>query len=196
MTSRVLILAMERCHRERDAVVSSLEHADWRVRYAAAVAAGLWRDPAHIEALSALLEREDREPLYTQPAVRYEGDGEPLPPGYDDATALAEYVGPIRVIFPRPPTDGEREAWRRRGRVKQAALFAIAAIGQAPPALVARIAGYVTSKEEDAVVQAAATRCLGALGARGHLDVLRAAAASEDWCVSTEAARGLRSLGG
>ena len=183
---------MESCHAEAVRVPDALSHSEWRVRYAAAVAAGRWRDAAHLPALEALLEREDDEPLYTQPAVHFEGAGVPLPPGYDDATALAEYVGPVRVVFPREPTVREREAWRRRGRIKQAVLFAIASIGRASPRIEQRIAAYVGSEAEDAVVRAAAARCLGILGAREHVEVLRAAAKSDDWCLATEAARGLR----
>jgi HEAT repeat protein len=179
---------MERCSRDPSFAREALAHPDWNVRFAAAVAAGRSRDASALAGLAALLAEEAGRPLYTQPPVHYEGSG--------DATEIAEQVRPLVASFPVEPDPETREAWRRRGRLKQAALYAVADIAIADPGLVATACRMAADGGEDYPVRMAACRCLGRIGGRECLPVLEAAAALDEWCTAVEARKAIEAIDG
>jgi HEAT repeat protein len=161
-------------------LLAALADADWHVRYAAAVALGDLRDARALNGLLALLEAEDAAPLYTQPED-YGG----LHAGSPEATVS-------RLPAETPPATAE--AWRRRGRVKQAACFAIAAIAAGTPAIRACLERYTADEGEDYMVRAAAARALGVIGTAKSCPALEAAAQFHEFCTKTEAAKALARL--
>jgi HEAT repeat protein len=185
-TARVEL--MERCFRDPAFAREALGHPDWQVRFAAAEAVGRAADAASLDGLAGLLEEERRAPLYDQPPVRYQGMG--------DATEIAERVDPLVPSFPFEPDAPTKEAWRRRGRLKQAALFAIARIGSAEPGLVKTVCAMALDDGEDYAVRMAACRCLGRIGDRDCLPTLEAAAAIDEWCTAVEARKSIEAIRG
>ena len=155
-------------------------HDDWRVRYAASVAAGDLRAPEAIAPLMWVLWREDAAPLYSQP---------PLPAG-----GSAGSSGVTTPAFPEGTTPETIEAWRRRGRVKQAACLALGYIGEAAPQALAALQRYAVAPEEDYVVRAAACQALGKINHPSSREVLLRAAKDEEWCTNHEAAKALARL--
>ena len=193
---------IERVLRDPSAIPEAAEHPDWRVRYGAAVACGraLAPDPAHgpsretdpvgaearVRTLFRILDREEGRPLYDQPRARY--------PGSHDDTRMAEQIRAVRVEFDREATEEEMEAWKCRGRVRQAALFALGDLGPAASGdLLAeaqrRILGFLD--ETDAAVRMAAARALGRLGDPDSLRVLERLQDDPEWCTRTEARKAL-----
>jgi HEAT repeat protein len=179
---------MDRCFADLPFARTALAHPDWHVRFAAAEAVGRAGDRGALDALHALLESERGQPLYSQPPVRYEGLG--------DATEIAERVDPLIMSFPSEPDPETREAWRRRGRLKQAALFAIACIGEAGAPLAAEVRRLAAEDGEDEPVRAAACRCLGRIGGAESLPALEKAAAVDEWCTATEARKSIEAIRG
>lgn len=163
------------------ALIEMLENENWRLNYSAAVALEDWSDPRFLPALTRLLEREDREPLYE------------LPQG----CSAGGHAGTIFIgqpSFPSQYTLREIEAWRRRGRVKQAVCFALAKFSSLPAGLLRHLEKYAVNQKEDHMVRAAASRVLGACGDRDSLAVLALASDDEEWCAKTEARKALAAL--
>lgn len=168
---------MERVLTDRSALTDAAVHADWRVRYAAAVAMGRTGDPEWLPDLSAMLEREDGRPLYDQPRASF--------PGSHDDTRMAEQILAVHEVFDREAGEDEREAWKCRGRVKQACLFSIGDIGVGDESLRRKVEAYL--EETDDVVRMAAARALGRIGNAGSLPALEQLLDVPEFCSRTEA---------
>ncbi len=168
---------MERVLSDRSSLGDAAAHEDWRVRYAAAVAMGRTGDRSYLQTLAALLEREDGRPLYDQPRASF--------PGSHDDTRMAEQILAVHEVFEREAGDFEREAWKCRGRVKQACLFAIGDIGFADESLRRKVEAYLV--ETDDVVRMAAARALGRIGDAGSLSALEPLLDVPEFCSRTEA---------
>jgi HEAT repeat protein len=188
MESLSRAVLMDRCFADAAFARAALSHPDWSVRFAAAEAIGRAGDAGSLGALQALLDEERSMPLYDQPPVRYEGMG--------DATEIAERVDPLVLSFPKEPDPDTKEAWRRRGRLKQAVLFAIARIGRADPSLVQCVCRLAADDTEDYPVRAAACRCLGSIGGTECFPALEAAAGVDEWCTATEARKSIEAIRG
>ena len=147
-------------------LIGQLCHADWRVRYAAAIALGERKSAVAVPALAAVLEEENKAPIYSQ-----KEDLAGLPAGSNRSPA-----GRI----PDGVTLDTAEAWRRRGRLKQAVCLALAAIGQS----------------EDYGVRAASCKALGLIRDPSSLEILKAASDDQEWCTATEARKGVAALSG
>jgi HEAT repeat protein len=148
---------MRKCFTCSDGELADLAaDTDWQVRYAAAVAIGARGDAMYLPMLERMLDIEDERPLYTQPEPEYIGTS--------GDSSLAELVKPFQVVFPHPVDADTLEAWKCRGRVKQAVLFAIHAIGTANDSLIRRMTAYVEDDIQDASVKCAAVRALGRVG--------------------------------
>jgi HEAT repeat protein len=188
---RGAVQRMEACFTDPGALRAGFSDPDWTVRLAAATAAGQRRDPALMDLLIALLDAEGAEPLYTQPPAQLASGG--------DSTEIAERIDPVEVTFPslaEAPGAATLDAWRRRGRIKQAVLFAVAAIGSAPASFVRRVERCLADKAEDYPVRMAAARCLGAIGDERSRAALQAGAAVDEWCTATESRKALEVIRG
>ena len=158
---------------------AGLADPDWRVRYASIGAIEDLADAQAIPALLALLSAEDAEPLYGQRGHTW-GIGAGEPRG--------------RVQLPADLPEATRRAWERRGRLKQAACFALGAIGRADPAVLAALHRYAVDAAEDYLVRAAANHALGCIASPASRAVLKQATRDEEWCTATEARKALRQL--
>ena len=158
-----------------------LRDPDWRVRYAAAVALQDRGDPAAIPALLAALAAEDAEPLYTSPEL----------PGADFDAAGAR---PVEVLFPEGTPEATKEAWRRRGRVKQAIALALGAIGSDDPAAVAALQRNAVDQAQDYAVRAASCHALGEIADPASAACLEQACADEEFCTRHEALKAYRKV--
>ena len=162
-------------------------HADWRVRYAAALAMAQDPMPRWLPFLQRMLEIESERQLYAQPAVRFSvGTGD---------TRMAEQIGPIEVLFDAEYAEATKEAWRCRGRVRQAVLFAIAAIGTCDDELREMLHGFLRDPDEDFAVKAATARALGMIGHPDSVPFLHMAVAVDEWCTNREARKALQRMG-
>lgn len=157
----------------------AMADADWQVRYAGAIAAGELKSPELVPVLMDVLKQEDAAPLYTQP-----GDLSGGPAGANT---------PMRAKLDAAD-EATLDAWRRRGRIKQAAIWALADIGQSSAALRAHLHRYAVDLKEDYAVRAAACRALGVLGDASSVAVLEKAATDDEWCTNCEAKKSLRLL--
>ena len=158
-------------------LINLLANPDWMVQFAAAVALGDRRDPRAKEALLRLLRTEDAAPLYTQ-----DKDIGSAPAGSNSAP---------EPEFPEGTTDATRAAWERRGRLKQAACYALADIGGADPLTLEFLHRYAADAKEDYTVRAAASRALGAFRDPSSRPFLTTAAKDEEMCTKTEAEKAL-----
>jgi len=165
-------------------VIALLKDADWRVAMAAAVALGDRKDATAVPALVELLDREDKEPqLFTQTedysyqtfaGVCFALFGSPLPADTSEATALA---------------------WQRRGRLKQSAIWSLAAIGVADDAaLLKRLQGYALDQKQDYMVRAASFRALGIFGDPSSRATFEKGMSDPEWCTMTEARKALAKI--
>ena len=163
-------------------LLDALRSSDWRARYAAATA--LYDRPAAeaIAPLVEVLDDEDAAPLFGQPE---EFGG--IPAGANT---------PYQITFPEGATEYEIEAWRRRGRVKQAAIWTLGRIGAADPHVLARLHRYAVDQAEDYMVRAAANKALGLIADPSSLPVVRQAMGDQETCTVMEATRAYRSAGG
>ena len=159
---------------------TALAHDDWRVRYAAAVALGDMPTPAAVAPLLSALAIEDAAPLYSQPE---------LPAG-----GSAGSSGVVTPEFPAGTTPDQIEAWRRRGRVKQAVCLALGAIGDGSPGVLAVLHRYAVDSGEDYLVRASSCKALGQIGSPASRAVLSVASKDEEWCTSKEAMKGLECI--
>lgn len=183
--------AMEECLRwaaERGAAAARdlqarLAHSDWRVRYAAAVALGDLRAAEAVPALLKALKAEDEAPLFSQP--RSLGGGSAGSPAAREADEILRTTPP-EVL----------EAWRRRGRLKQAICLALAEIGEAAQEAVPILRRYAVDQGQDYAVRAAACHALGRIAAEDNRDILTQASQDEEWCTRTEARKALQRLRG
>jgi HEAT repeat protein len=162
-----------------------LRDADWRVRYAAAVALQDRRDPAAIPALLETLAAEDAAPLFSSPEL-------------EDTILDAAGARPTDIPFPPGTTEEMKEAWRRRGRIKQAVALALGAIGQAAPraaqdpAVLAVLHRYARDPEQDYAVRAASCHALGEIASPASAACLKQACADEETCTRLEAMKAYR----
>lgn len=161
-------------------------HADWRIRYAAAMAMAQHPTPNWIPLLQQMLQIEAERPLYTQPVVQFSrGTGD---------TRMAEQIGPIAVMFDAEYTEATKDAWRCRGRVRQAVLFALAAIGTCSDEVRDILHGFLRDPDEDFAVKAATARALGMIGHPDSVPFLQMAATFDEWCTSREARKALQRM--
>lgn len=157
---------------------------NWQVRYAAAIAIGQHKDIGDIYYLKDMLQNENLRPLYTQPRAAFTGSG--------DDTSMAEKLMPLTVNFERPVSPEELAAWQCRGRVKQACLYAAAAIGFADDDLLQLIHGCL--QDDDYSVKVAAIYALGFTGNKQSLAKLKLLAVSSEWCTRVEAEKAISRL--
>lgn len=125
---------MERAFADPDALAELAGHGDWRVRYAAAVAMGETGDPRWLPVLHDLLVAEAGRDLYGQPRVLG------FPGSYDD-TRMAEQLIEVEPLWDREYPAEVLEDWKCRGRVRQAAVLAVHAIGSARPEVSGKAGG-------------------------------------------------------
>ncbi len=156
----------------------SLRHPNWRVRYAAAVAAGDRRDRETLGTLVDILTQEDAAPLYSQKEIKH-------------AESAASSTGAVSLIFPEGTYEAEKEAWRRRGRLKQAVCTAIGSIGETYPEAMEFLHRYAVDQNEDYAVRAAACKALGRIASADSESVLQQAVSDEEFCTRTEAVKAL-----
>ncbi len=159
---------------------------EWRIRYAAALAIEKRKDSAFLPILDGMLELENARPLYSQPVPEYIG--------VSGDTSLAELAQPFQVVFPVPADEDTLEAWKTRGRIKQAVLFAIYEIGLANEALIQKMHAYLEDGQEDSSVKAAAVRALGKVGNRSSLAYCDKVAQHFDGPIRMEAKKSLKAL--
>jgi HEAT repeat protein len=161
-------------------LIELLSEGDWRVRYAAAVACGDRRAEVFVAPLLRVLAAEDAAPLYSQPEVEAGG-----------------HAGATEVLLPQFPggtTPEEIEAWKRRGRLKQAACLALGQIGKVDARVLDVLHRYATDAREDYTVRAAACKALGEIGSTRSAPFLERATRDEEWCTATEAAKSLAKI--
>ena len=163
-------------------LLDGLRSSDWRARYAAAVA--LYDRPATaaIGPLLEVLDGEDAAPLFSQPQ-----EFGSIPAGANT---------PYQTAFPEGATEDEIEAWRRRGRVKQAVIWTLGRIGAADSRVLARLHRYAVDQAEDYPVRAAANKALGLLADPSSLPVVRQAMGDQETCTVMEATRAAQSIEG
>ena len=160
--------------------ITLLGDENWRVRYAAAIALGDRRDAKAVDALVELLHRENTAPLFAQPNL--------------EGSAPAGSSVRFAMIFPEGTTEATKEAWRRRGRVLQAACLALGNLGEVSPAALELLHRYATDQGCDYAVRAAACKALGQLARPESLPTLKIATSDEEWCTKTEASKALQTL--
>lgn len=155
-----------------------LADADWRVRYAAAVALGDLGSEGSVPALMAALRREDQRPLYSQKEDLAGG-----PAGSPARMRRSEVLA--------RQSEETLEAWRCRGRVKQAVCFALAEMGAAAVEALPMLSKYAVDQGEDYAVRAAACRAIGLIGPAQCAAVLEQACQDGEWCTKTSARKAL-----
>ena len=187
---------MELCHNEdfsksrewKQTIVGFLNDNRWQVRYAAIVAMGDTGDISLIGLLSEAIRNEEKQPIYTQPADLKNAE---VPAG---SNAL------YSIEFPAETTDTEKESWKRRGKIKQAACLAIGSIlERATDCAIADDAlgllhKLALDRTEDYHVRAAACKTLGAVGDKGSIPFLEKAATDSEWCTKTEAQKSIEAI--
>jgi HEAT repeat protein len=113
---------------------------------------------------------------------------------YDD-TRMAEQLIATEAIFDRDYPESVKEAWRCRGRVRQACLLAVHDIGVATPELLDLIHRALEDPEEDYAVKAAGAKALARVGDQGSVPSLRRALEFDEWCLQVETRKALHALG-
>ncbi len=173
-------IGMSRAVKELPVLWAALAHADWRVRYAAAVALGDVPDASSVEPLLAALAIEDAASLYSQPPLAAGGS--------------AGAPGGSQPTFPEGTTEDQIEAWRRRGRLKQALCLALGEVANDSPGVLAALHRLAVDDGEDYLVRASACKALGKIASPASRDVLTVAAKDEEWCTAKEASKALVGL--
>ena len=163
------------------------QDTNWRVRYAAAVAMGESRDAKWLDTIERVYDLESKRSLYNQPPARFPGLAA-------DETRLSEHIGPLKAVFPIPADEETKEAWRCRGRVKQAVLYAVYDIGAVSASMLAKLHECLENATDDYCVIAAAARALGRVGNATSLEYLDKILAIDEWCTTTEAKKSIRIL--
>ncbi|HBC87673.1 MAG TPA: hypothetical protein DCZ94_12010 [Lentisphaeria bacterium] len=161
-------------------ILTCLSDDNWRVRYAAAIALGDRKDPNAVDALVQVLDNEDKAPLFSQPKL--------------EGGAHAGSNVPFSVIFPKGTTEATKEAWRRRGRLIQAACLALGNIGKTSPKALEKLHRYTTDQKCDYSVRAASCKALGQLASPESLPILEKATKDEEWCTSCEARKAVKKI--
>ena len=161
-----------------DLLLRALADPAWEVRFAAAVALGDRPDPAAIDGLLGALREEDAAPLFTQKG---------------EIIAHAGSTRPTAVDVPDDPAI--RDAWRRRGRIKQAACLALGNT-KPDPRVLEVLHRYAVDISQDYMVRAAACKALGQIASPASKAVLERAVDDEEWCTKTEAMRALGIVSG
>lgn len=161
-------------------LLTALNDIDWQIRYAAIVAIGDRKNPAAIDALVKILRDENAAPIYTQDA------------DYGGAPAGSPYSSELNL--PAGTSDETRDAWHRRGRIKQAAIIAIGSIGTADPRALDLLHEYAVNQKEDYMVRAAACQTLGKLANPTSIPFLEKAVTDGETCTMMEAERALRQI--
>jgi HEAT repeat protein len=163
-------------------LLEGLRHADWRVRYAAAVGLGDLQDATAVPGLIEALKQEDAAPLYSQKE--------------DYGSAHAGSNEPFRLNLPASLSEDTFEAWRRRGRLKQALCLALGEMKTGAESARLRLERYAIDQAEDPNVRAAACKALGLIGNPNSRPILAQAMQDQEWCTQKEAAKGAAALGG
>ncbi len=161
-------------------LLTALGSHDWQIRYAAVVAIGDRKNPMAIDALVKILRDENTAPIYTPDA------------DYGGAPAGSPYA--VEPNLPAGTTDETRDAWHRRGRIKQAAIIAIGSIGVADPHALDLLHEYAVNQKEDYMVRAAACQSLGKLASPTSKPFLEKAVTDGETCTMMEAVRALRQI--
>ncbi len=162
-------------------LLNALNDADWQVRYAAVVAIGDRKTPVAIAALVQILRDENAAPIYTQDA------------DYGGAPAGSPYA--TEPNLPVGTSDETRDAWHRRGRIKQAAIIALGSIGIADSRVLELLHDYAVNQREDYMVRAASCKTLGKLASPTSRPYLEKAANDNETCTMMEAVRSLGMIG-
>lgn len=163
------------------------KHENWRVRYGAAIAMGEKQDPSYVPVLLEMLKNEDKLDLYSQPQVK-EFIG-----GYDD-TRMAEMLVKVQEVFDKEYPDHIKEAWKCRGRVRHAAIFALYDIGVVNEAVNRYLCECLERPNEDFAVCAAAARTLGKLGNAGCIPSIERGMEKDEWCLRCEGRKAIAKL--
>ena len=169
-------------------IIYAAAHESFFVRYSAAAAIEIYGSGKHIPVLLNILEREECEPVYGQPAGLKNTDAAAGDPHVDD------------IIFPEKTTSREKAAWQRRGKLKQAACLAVRAVykRERPEKKNERLSEllhrYAADQKEDYSVRAAAVRALGAMGLKDSIPVLRTAETDPEFCTSLESKKAIKDI--
>ena len=158
-------------------LLSALTDPDWQIRYAAVVAIGDRKNSDAINALVKILQDENAAPIYTQDA------------DYGGAPAGSPYANEPNL--PIGTTDETRDAWHRRGRIKQAAIIALGSIGIADSQALELLHDYAINQKEDYMVRAASCQTLGILASPTSKPYLEKAINDTETCTMMEAVRAL-----
>ena len=154
-------------------LVEALQSNDWQVQQAACAAIGDRGEAEALPSIADLLDAQD---------------------------ALGVYACPDEWDFDVAGSESERETWRCRFRVKQAALIAIGACVQKHGAAIVseelrrHIERYAVSQGEDYPVRAAACDLLGTIGHPASQPILECAATDGEWCTATAARKALSKI--
>ncbi len=159
----------------------ALADRDWRIRFTAAVAAGECGDEGLALPLVALIDREDLQPLYSEPRM-------------SAVSSDAASIFGSDLEFDGQVTDEEKAAWQRRGRVKQAAILALGELGIRRPEVLSRLHRDLLDMKQDYMVRAACAKALGELGDRGSLSFLQQACEDDEFCTRTEACKAVAQI--
>ena len=176
---------MEACFREPQNFETFASDPDWRVRVAAAVAAGERGDASAAPVLERMLRFEDGRRLYDQPPATFIGS--------EDGTRMAEQIGPIYAVLPEVDEE-TREAWKCRGRVKFACGKATVKIGTATPGTKALLRRYLTNDNEAYNVKAASAHAMSVVGTAEDIPALETALHFDEWCTQKEAEKALAAV--
>lgn len=178
---------MERALVDPDAMAEHWNHPHWRVRYAAAIGMGETGDAAWLDTLRAMMAIEDDRDLYGQPSVlEFVGS-------FDD-TRAAEQLVTTRAVWATPPTPEQHDDWQCRGRVRQACILAVHAIGRADGAWRDLLHAVLRDPDEDFVVKSAAAKALARVGTIESLPHLEFALALDEWCLTVESRKAIDHL--
>lgn len=179
---------MERVLTDPAAMAAHWDDPRWRVRYAAAIGMGETGDPAWLGTLLSMMAIEDGRDLYGQPQVlEFVGS-------FDD-TRAAEQLVTTEAIWATPPTPEQHDAWQCRGRVRQACILAVHAIGAADDAWRRTLHALLHDPDEDFVVKTAAAKALQRVGTRESIPHLEFAVSLDEWCLNIEARKAIDELG-
>ncbi|WP_425503497.1 HEAT repeat domain-containing protein [Jiangella mangrovi] len=180
---------MERAFAEPEVLAELAGHADWRVRYAAAVGMGETGDPRWLPVLHDLLVAEAGRDLYGQPRVLG------FPGSYDD-TRMAEQLIEVEPVWEHEHPPEVLETWKCRGRVRQAAVLAVHAIGRSLPELNGLLRAVLDDPDDDYSVKAAAAKALSVVGDASSVAHLERALELDEWCLHVETTKALSALRG
>lgn len=180
---------MERVLTDPESLAEHWDDPRWRVRYAAAIGMGETKDARWLPVLRQIMQIEAARELYSQPRVVGFVDS------WDD-TKMAEQLIVTEVIFDKEYPEELLDAWQCRGRVRQACLLAVAAIGSADDEWRELMHSVLHDPAEDFVVKSSAAKALAAVGTVESIPHLQHALTLDEWCLNVEARKALRALGG